>query len=48
MIPLLIHKHGQMPKVLVKHFKGRINFFPTEDGKMDRNILCIQLYIINL
>ena len=48
MIPLVIHKHGQIPDVLLKHFKGKINFFPTEDGKIDRNIMSIQLHLIKL
>ena len=47
MIPFVPHVI-RFSDVLKKHFKDRINFFPTEYGKVDRNCMCILMYLVNL
>ena len=48
LIPFVIHKHRQIPEVLSKHFFRKVQFFPTEDGKLDHNCLCIAIHVIQL
>ena len=47
LIPFVLHK-PDFQQVLIRHFEKEINFFATDDGNLDRNCLCIILYIISL
>ena len=48
MMILFIPTKPGFQEVLRRHFKNRVNFFPTDDGKLDKNCLCILMYLINL
>ena len=47
LIPFVPHK-PDLQDVLIKQFEKQINFFATDDGNLDRNCLCILMYIVIL
>ena len=48
LLPIVIHKLGEMTQAVIDYFHGKVQFVASQEGTLDRNSVCIVIYVISL